>query len=102
MSTTTNINLIFFLSKLVCRHFEHATFCCPLVHICSLYHFYLVPLFQLLKPDVFDFIERHNLHAAVREKVPGCYHELVNDYEFHSVFYLVFIVSWHSKTFVLL
>ncbi|XP_057247651.1 vacuolar protein sorting-associated protein 41 homolog isoform X2 [Beta vulgaris subsp. vulgaris] len=24
---------------------------------------------DLLKPDVFDFIERHNLHAAVREKV---------------------------------
>lgn len=25
--------------------------------------------FQLMKPDIFDFIEKHNLHDAIREKV---------------------------------
>lgn len=25
--------------------------------------------FQLMKPDLFDFIEKHNLHDAVSEKV---------------------------------
>lgn len=24
---------------------------------------------QLMKPDIFDFIEKHNLHDAIREKV---------------------------------
>lgn len=26
-------------------------------------------LFQLMKPNIFDFIEKHNLHDAIREKV---------------------------------
>lgn len=26
-------------------------------------------IFQLMKPDIFDFIEKHNLHDAIREKV---------------------------------
>ena len=30
---------------------------------------YLVLIFQLIKPEVFDFIEKHNLQDAIHEKV---------------------------------
>lgn len=30
---------------------------------------YLVWFFQLLKPEVFDFIDKHNLHDVIQEKV---------------------------------
>lgn len=29
----------------------------------------LVFVFQLMKPDIFEFIEKHSLHDAIREKV---------------------------------
>jgi hypothetical protein len=28
-------------------------------------------LVQLLKPEVFEFIEKYNLHDAIRDKVPN-------------------------------
>jgi len=30
---------------------------------------YFVWFFQLLKPEVFDFIDKHNLHDVIQEKV---------------------------------
>lgn len=33
---------------------------------------FLLLYFQLMKPYIFDFIEKHNLHDAIREKVWWC------------------------------